>query len=192
MSETHSQAPKHEKLPAHEGNPEALKQHLDVLKRKAESDSEAHADDEVLKSLKIDIDSKAVSKEDYKHSEAGNGAENTPAQTYVSRELKEMGFRRTLTNTRLRMKAPARAFSKVIHQPVVEKVSEVAGSTVARPSGTIGGGLFALLGSITLLYISKHYGYRYNYFIFILLFVGGFIVGMIIELIVRALLRRKA
>lgn len=191
MSEVQHE-PKHESLPKHEANAEVAKQHLEALKRKAESDSEAHSDDEALEAIKLDIEKSALSKEDHKHKESGHGAENTPAATYVSRELKEMGFRRTLTGARLRMKAPARAFSKMIHQPVVERVSELAAPTVARPSGILGGGIAAFLGSGTLLYISRHYGYNYNYLVFILLFVAGFVAGMTIELVVRAILRRKA
>jgi hypothetical protein len=192
MSEIQHHAPKHEKLPSHEGNSEALKEHLDALKRKAEADSETQADDEALEALKQDIDKQALSKEDYRHSEAGHSAEITPAHTYVSRELKQMGFRRTLTNARLHMGKPAQLFSKAIHQPVVEKISEAAAPTVARPSGILGGGIAALLGSVILLYVSKHNGYQYNYFVFFVLFVGGFVAGMAVELLIRAFIRRKS
>ena len=192
MSEVQNHAPKHEKLPHLEASSEAAKAHLDALKQRAEAESEHRNDEEVLESIKKDVEQAAVSKEDYKHTEAGNGGENTPTQTYVSRELKQMGFRRTLTNARMRMNAPQRLVSKAIHQPVVEKVSEVAGPTIARPSGLIGGGLAALLGNGVLLYITKHYGYRYNYYVFIALFIGGFAAGMLIELLVRMMARRRA
>ncbi len=187
MSEHLQHAPKHESLPANDNN-EALSKHLDSLREKAEADSEAHNDNEVLESIKQSVDKTAVSKEDYNTSESA--ADNAPAATYVSRELKEMGFRRNLNNARRQMSTPARAISKAIHQPVVEKISEVAGPTVARPSGILGGGLFAFAGSAVLLYLTKHYGYRYNYLVFILLFVGGFVAGMFVELIVRALFKR--
>jgi hypothetical protein len=192
MSEVQHHAPKHEQLPSLEDTSEAAKEHLNALRQRAEAESEAHADEEVLEAIKKDIEQAAVSKEDYKHSEAGNGGENTPTQTYVSRELKQMGFRRTLTNARLHMNAPQRLMSKAIHQPAVEKISEAAAPTIARPSGLIGGGLAALLGNSILLYITKHYGYRYNYFVFIALFIGGFAAGMLIELLVRMLARRRA
>ena len=191
MTETHSHTPEHKKLPTAEISGEAARQHLAALKQRAESDSEAHTDEEILKSIKVDVDNKAVSKEDFRSSEANSSSENSPTATYVSRELKQMGFRRNLTNARLHMRAPSRAFSKAIHQPVVEKISDYAAPTIARPSGIIGGGIFALLGSAILLYITKHYGYRYNYLVFIVLFVGGFIAGMIVELIIRAVMRHK-
>ncbi len=189
MSEVVHHSPKNESLPHHEASNEALKQHLEALKRQAEADSEAHTDEEMLKSIKSEVEQSAVSKDAYNKTESS--ADNAPAATYISKELKAMGGRRVLTTARLHLKAPARAFSKVIHQPVVEKVSEVAGPTVARPSGILGGGIAALLGSSFLLYVTKHYGYRYNYFVFIMLFVGGFAVGMLVELLIRALFARK-
>ncbi len=188
MSEVHGHAPKHEKLAPVEGTTEAAREHLNALKRRAEADTETH-DEEVLESIKADVDTKAISKEDYSKGEAAG--ENTPAATYISSELKQMGFRRSLNNARRQMSAPAKTLSKVIHQPVVEKMSEAAAPTVARPSGVLGGGIAALLGSSILLYVSKHSGFRYNYLVFILLFVGGFVGGMAVELVVRALIRNK-
>ena len=189
MIEVQSQAPQHEKLPSVEGNVEAQKQHMEALKQRAEADSEAQADDETLEAIKKDIEQTAVSKEDFNQSESS--ADAAPASTYVSEELKAMGGRRVLTNVRMHMRRPARVFSKAIHQPVVERISEAAAPTIARPSGILGGGIAALVGSGTLLYITKHYGYRYNYLVFIILFVGGFIAGMAIELLVRAVFRRN-
>jgi hypothetical protein len=77
--------------------------------------------------------------------------------------------------------------SKVIHQPVVRAVSEVAAKTISRPSGLLGGGIVAFLGSAGYLYFTKYIGLPYNYFIFTLLFLGGFVVGLSLELIVWSL-----
>lgn len=191
MNETNEHAPRsNEKLGSVEGDVEASRKHLEALKQRAEADAESADDDEILESIKATVETKAISKEDYKKGESAG--ENTPAATYISSELKQMGFRRSLNNARRHMSVPAKTLSKVIHQPVVEKISEAAAPTVARPSGILGGGIAALLGSGILLYVTKHYGYRYNYLVFIVLFIGGFVGGMAVELAVRALIRRKA
>jgi len=109
----------------------------------------------------------------------------------VNRELKQMAYRRTLKRARSHLPAPARAFSKVIHHPAVEAVSEVAGATVARPSGVLAGGITAFLGSSLFLWIARHYGYEYNFLLFAALFVGGFMIGLIIELILRLVSSRR-
>src|SRR4029078_13320717 len=63
-----------------------------------------------------------------------------PRQTYVNRELKEIAYSRLLNRARKQLSPPARSFSKFIHQPVVNSISEGLGQTVGRPSGIFGGG----------------------------------------------------
>lgn len=83
------------------------------------------------------------------------------------------------------LKPAERRFSKVIHNPKVEIVSDITGSTIARPSGLLYGGLFSLLSSLALYLLSRHYGYEYSYFVGILFFVGGFVFGLLIESLLR-------
>jgi hypothetical protein len=109
----------------------------------------------------------------------------------TQRQLKANAYRRTLQKVRTHLKPREKALSKFIHQPGIETLSEAGAKTAARPSGLLGGGLAALIGSGTLLYMSKHYGFRYNFFVFVLFFVGGFAAGVIIELLVRASNPRK-
>ena len=103
----------------------------------------------------------------------------------AQKELKDDAYRRTLRSVRRRLNPADRALSKIVHQPVIDAVSNFAGKTVARPSAILGGGLFALAGSSLLLYMSKHYGFEYNFSIFLALFLGGFAVGLIAELLTK-------
>lgn len=117
-----------------------------------------------------------------KASEAGGQA----AQPLnVNQELKAITVQRELTHIRRKLSAPQRTLSRIIHQPAMRVVSEVTGKTVSRPSGLLGGSLVAFLGTTSYLFFAKHYGYEYNYLIFLLLFAGGFILGLILELIVH-------
>jgi hypothetical protein len=63
--------------------------------------------------------------------------------------------------------------------------SEAAGRTVSRPSGLLGGGLVAFLGTTGYLYLARHIGFTYNYLVFLLLLAGGFILGVSLELLVH-------
>ena len=85
---------------------------------------------------------------------------------------------------------PERALSKVVHSRVMEKPSELAEKTIARPSGLLGGAFFAAAGSSLLLWITKHNGYTYNYLLVILLFAGGMIVRLRPEAVVPILNKR--
>lgn len=106
---------------------------------------------------------------------------------HINRELRQITLRRELQQIRRKLPAPERLLSKVIHQPAVQAISETAGKTVSRPSGLLGGGLVALIGTSGYLYLAKHIGFEYNYLIFLLLFVAGFILGIVLELGVHAM-----
>lgn len=105
---------------------------------------------------------------------------------HVNRELKNITLNRELAAIRRRESAPQRALSKIIHQPVIRAVSEPLGKTVSRPSGLLGGGLVAFIGTSAYLYIAQKNGQRYQYTVFLVLFAGGFIVGLLLELVVYA------
>ncbi len=109
-------------------------------------------------------------------------ASPAPQPGFINRELKQLARNRNLMLIRRRLSKPDKVGSKVIHQPLVAKVSELTENTVARPSGLLGGGIIALLGSAILLYMSKHYGFEYNYLAFFLLFAAGFAAGLLAEL----------
>jgi hypothetical protein len=103
----------------------------------------------------------------------------------VSSELQKISLRTQLTRVRRSLSSPERLLSQVVHQPAVRVVSEAAGKTISRPSGLLGGGLVALLGTSTYLYLAKHLGFEYNYGVFLILFAGGFVLGLILELVVH-------
>lgn len=110
-----------------------------------------------------------------------------PAQPlHINRELKSITLNRELTAIRRKLSMPQRALSKVIHQPVIRAVSEPLSKTVSRPSGLLGGGLLAFIGTSSYLYLARQSGMRYSYFVFLGLFFGGFIVGLVLELLVFA------
>jgi hypothetical protein len=114
------------------------------------------------------------------------------SELFVTQELKQQTWNRGITRIRKHLSTPSRAFSKVIHQPVVDSVSRVSEKTVARPSGLLTGAICAFIGSSAFLWIARHYGFTYNYFLFVLFFAGGFIVGLIIEAFMSLLRKSKA
>jgi hypothetical protein len=104
--------------------------------------------------------------------------------------LKKDSYKSLLKQTQSRLPKASRQFSKIVHQKNIEAISNVGAQTIARPSGLLGGGIGALVGSITLLYTSKHYGFRYNYAFFLVTFLAGFLVGLVVEVLARLVKRR--
>ncbi len=105
--------------------------------------------------------------------------------------LKGETYSRTLKRVQQRLSKPERTMSKVMHNKTVEKVSDGIGKTAARPSGILGGGIVSLLGSFVLLYMSKNYGFKYNFFVFFILLVVGFMIGVLLELAIFAVKKAK-
>lgn len=99
----------------------------------------------------------------------------------VQRELKAQAYAHTLRRIREALPGPQRAFSKVIHAPLIEQTTAIATYSVGRSTGLLGGGIAALIGSATFLFIARHYGYQYNYALPIMCFIVGYIVASVIE-----------
>lgn len=90
-------------------------------------------------------------------------------------------YKRTMAHIQSEMSAPSRAFSKVIHNKAVEKTSEVAGATIARPNAILAGSIFAFIFTLATYLIAKHYGYQLSGFETIGSFVLGWVVGLLFD-----------
>lgn len=161
---------------------------LAELQEKSKLSRHEHA--EKLEEIRVKAEQEAKAAEITKSELAPEKPDNDQP-LYINRELKDMAYKRTLKRTRSRLPAPLRPLSKFIHQPAVEAISEFGAKTIARPSGVLAGGITAFLGSSLVLWVSRHYGYEYNFLLFALLFIGGFFVGLILELLIRLLRRGK-
>jgi len=117
--------------------------------------------------------------------QASEKAAQPAVPTHINQELKSITLRRELQQLRRQLPAPQRALSKLIHQPIIRAVSEATGQTVSRPSGLLGGGLVAFIGTSGYLYLARHQGFTYNYTVFLALFVGGFALGLLLEFFVH-------
>jgi hypothetical protein len=147
-----------------------------------------HGNEEQLEAQRLVVEQHAKSAHEHAHSKQ----ENTPHHpVLINKQLKETAFSRSMIRTRKKLSAPSRALSKVIHTPVIEQTSETLSKTVARPSSMLGGAFFALLGTSILLWVTRRYGYEYNYLAVILLFGGGLVIGLSIEGLWRLLSKNR-
>jgi hypothetical protein len=110
----------------------------------------------------------------------------------ITKRLKTERYKTTLQQVRRHLPPVQRLTSKLIHQPAIEAISEVGSKTVARPSGLLGGGLIALVGSLSVILVAKHIGFAVPHSIFWVLFLIGFFLGLVIEFIARHLRGRRA
>ncbi len=103
----------------------------------------------------------------------------------IDNSIKALRMRQSLAKVQTKLRPAERSFSKVVHQPLVQKVSESAAKTVARPSGILGGGLTAFVGCLGYQTLTRYYGLPYNFSFFILFFVGGFALGLMAEYLIQ-------
>lgn len=98
----------------------------------------------------------------------------------IKRDL-DASFNQTMTHIRKDMSPASRTFSKVIHNPVVDKTSEFVGNTVARPNLILAGAIGTLIIGTSIYLVAKNYGYVLSGFEAIGASVLGWAVGAIIE-----------
>lgn len=137
--------------------------------------------------LERKAEQEAKSRHETPFAESEEARQDIGSETSTKRALQGQAYGQLLQKVRANLKPAERTFSKFIHQPTIETVSEISGKTVARPSGILGGGLVALLGTGAILYMAKHYGFEYNFFVYVLLFAIGFLLGVTLEFVVRSI-----
>lgn len=108
----------------------------------------------------------------------------------INNQLKDAAYHRTLLRVQKKLSAPSRRLSTVVHSKALDKPSEFASKTIARPSSMLGGAFFAMLGTLGLFWLTRTYGYEYNYLLAIVLFLAGAIIGLAVEGVIK-LIRLK-
>jgi len=122
------------------------------------------------------------------HAETASNASDTHrvSPTATTRARKK-AYEDIMYHTQAEMSPASRAFSKVIHQPIIEQVSTAVGSTVARPNAILFGALFAIIISGGIYLIARYYGYALSGFEAIGAFCIGWVVGMLVDFVRLAL-----
>ncbi len=117
------------------------------------------------------------------HRQGGEPTASPAVIRKITKREKQRAYKQTLARVQSEMSAPRRAFSKVLHSPVVEKSSEVVGSTVARPNALLFGSIFAFVFLSIMYGIGRHYGYHLSGFEMIGSYALGWVLGLIIDYI---------
>lgn len=161
---------------------EAKKRQNELLKEaqeKAEKAKNDHAEN--LNKIREEVEKESTSSKEMTHKELQEEEPDAGNSYWYSKEYRDLAFKQLLGKVRGHLNGREKLASKVIHQPLVERVSEVSSKTVARPSGVLTGSIFSFITSLVTYYFAKQNGYDMTYGIFIASFVGGFLLGVIAE-----------
>ena len=160
-------------------------ENLENLGRSQEHDLRASAEH-----VRAAIDQHAVSGAESSNTEREQTVGNQHQHT-ADRTIRDMTYKRALVRLQKRQPTGDRILSKIIHHGAVDAASDAIGKTVARPSGLIGGGLAALIGTSILLFTARYYGFRFNYLVFFACFTFGLLAGQLVEAAIRLNIRRR-
>jgi hypothetical protein len=99
----------------------------------------------------------------------------------ISKSAKNASFKRRMKDVQQELPPATRAFSKFIHNRVVEKTSDVLGSTVARPNAILSGSVAAFILTLGVYVVAKTLGYSLSGSETIVAFIIGWIIGIVYD-----------
>lgn len=105
--------------------------------------------------------------------------------------LRKEAYEEALQSVQSQLTKPERVLSKITHNRTVDRVSEFAARTIARPKSLLLGASLAAVGSGWLLLIAKRQNYPYNLTVFAVLLTAGYLLGLILELTVKLFKKLK-
>ncbi len=101
-----------------------------------------------------------------------------------------VSYKQTMRSIQKEMPAPSRIFSKFIHNKTVEQVSDVVGSTIARPNAVLSGAICAFVLVLGVYSLAKYMGFALYGSETIAAFIIGWLIGLLFDL-VRTMFRGR-
>lgn len=99
----------------------------------------------------------------------------------ITKKQRDDSFKHTMQDVQGQLSTPERAFSKLIHNKTVEKVSDSLGATVARPNAILAGAVCAFIATTIIYYLAKNIGYHLSGFETIGAFGVGWVIGILFD-----------
>lgn len=155
---------------------EQLKKLQEQLERKAESPEKRG---EHLSSARKETE--AVFSREAGTEKRSGGEPTASAVGHASKRQRSASYSATMKQIQSEMSASSRTFSKFIHNPSVEKLSDAVGATVARPNAVLAGSMAATFLTLSVFIIAKQYGYGLSGFETIGAFFVGWLGGIIYD-----------
>lgn len=153
------------------------------LKERQHETGEKHREsaERSAEEARAEVSKEALSKDEISPAEQHKNAPDS--HVINSAATRDKAYQQTMQNIQEEMSPTSRTFSKIIHNPAVERVSEVVGSTVARPNAILSGSLVAFLLVLAVYSLAKYMGFSLSGFETIAAFIVGWLLGILFDLI---------
>lgn len=120
------------------------------------------------------------------HSKASLNHKQQPVVAHYDQADKLHSFNTTMHHTRRQLFAAERSFSKILHQPALEKISDVTSKTIARPSGILGASLVTFVGLFLTYGTARFAGFELSGSEMPVFITIGFFAGLFTEWLFKA------
>ncbi len=181
MSETLNSS-SHNKLPnveKHEAK-EKLNNIREKLNERAEKLSPSEQKKDQLDARK-EVEKLAISGKEV----ASSNSEKKSSHKTVHRSHKKLTYKATMRRVEANLPVYQRKFSRVINNDKIDKVSNIASKTIARPSGILGAGVVAFTALVIVSFYASKYGWEVSNSTFIVFLAIGWISGSLVEAVYK-------
>ena len=137
-------------------------------------DIEAQAERTRIEAMKTAVDIKDSNKKIQKAKDRSASSK----RGLINKKQRDESYKRTMKRVQNELPASSGTFSKIIHNKVIEKTSDVIASTIARPNAILFGAIFAFILPLLTYTLSKTIGYALSGFETILAYLVGWIHGI--------------
>lgn len=163
--------------------PKVSAEHYENLEKKAEAGVEnLESNEKVAEKARIEAFESAISVEKSSAEKKTKANDSAPRRRGgISKKEKVASYKKHMKQMQAELPPAQRAFSKVIHSPVVEKSSEFIGATVARPNAILSGAVVAFFLVLVVYLIAKNLGYVLSGFETIGAFIIGWVIGVLYD-----------
>lgn len=193
----HGNAPETQSPENKELSPEQLESYLkaEAAVERAAEKSTVENGENAEKEARKEALKEAVSVERGSAEKKGKETSASPAKRrhgVVSKREREASYKHHMKQLQSELSPSQRAFSKFIHNPVVEKTSDAVGSTIARPNAMLSGAVVAFILVLAVYVVSKFYGYTLSGFETIGAFIAGWLLGILYDFFKVMITGKKA
>jgi hypothetical protein len=99
----------------------------------------------------------------------------------IKKKQLDESYKRTMKQVQDELSTSNRMFSKIIHNKVIEKTSDIVGDTIARPNAMLSGAVVAFVLTLLTYTVAKTIGYALSGFETIAAFIIGWIIGIVYD-----------
>ncbi len=99
----------------------------------------------------------------------------------IDQKKLNQSYAKTLEQVQSELPAKSRVFSKIVHNNVIEKFTDIISSTIARPNAMLSGSVFAFILTLLIYTNAKTIGYNLSGFETIAAFIVGWVIGIVYD-----------